>query len=100
VNFIENFDWRITGIILALAFLGKIIGATLGGMLGGIKFRNAVAVGFGLNARGAMEIILGTLALNAGLISSEIFVALVVMALITSIASAPLIRICYSPEKV
>jgi hypothetical protein len=43
-------------------------------------------------ARGAMEIILGTLALNAGLISKPIFVALIVMALVTSLTSGPLIR--------
>jgi hypothetical protein len=39
-----------------------------------------------------MEIILGTLALNAGLISKPIFVALVIMALITSLSSGPLMR--------
>jgi Kef-type K+ transport system membrane component KefB len=60
--------------------------------LGGLSKRNALAVGFGLNARGAMEIILGTLAFEAGLITQPVFVALVIMALITSIASAPLMR--------
>ena len=51
-----------------------------------------LAVGFGLNARGVMEIILGTLALNAGLIDSKMFVALVVMALVTSMISGPLMK--------
>ena len=51
-----------------------------------------LAVGFGLNARGAMEIILGTLALNAGLIDEKMFVALVIMALITSLMSGPLMK--------
>jgi Kef-type K+ transport system membrane component KefB len=45
-----------------------------------------------LNARGAMEIILGTLAYNAGIIGKPVFVALVVMALVTSLTSAPLMR--------
>jgi Kef-type K+ transport system membrane component KefB len=60
--------------------------------MGGLKRNEAFAVGFGLNARGAMEIILGTLALQAGLIDSKMFVALVVMALLTSIISGPLLR--------
>lgn len=92
VNFIENFDAMIVGIVLVLAYFGKVFGATFGAYLGGLKIKKAFAVGFGLNARGAMEIILGTLALSAGLISSKLFVALVIMALITSLTSAPLIR--------
>jgi Kef-type K+ transport system membrane component KefB len=60
--------------------------------MGGLSKQNAIAVGFGLNARGAMEIILGTLALNAGLIDEKMFVALVVMALVTSIMSGPLMK--------
>ncbi len=92
VNFFQNFDVMIVGVVLVLAYIGKVIGASFGAYLGGLKVNNAIAVGFGLNARGAMEIILGTLALNAGLISPKVFVALVVMALVTSLTSAPLIR--------
>ena len=92
VNFIENFDLQIVLVILVLAYVGKIIGAASGAKLGGLSNRNSLAVAFGLNARGAMEIILGTLALNAGLISKPIFVALIVMALVTSLTSGPLIR--------
>ena len=45
-----------------------------------------------MNARGAMEIILGLLALQAGLIREPMFVALVVMAFFTSLLSAPAIH--------
>ena len=83
---------QIVLVILVLAYVGKIIGAASGAKLGGLSNRNSLAVAFGLNARGAMEIILGTLALNAGLISKPIFVALIVMALVTSLTSGPLIR--------
>jgi Kef-type K+ transport system membrane component KefB len=99
VDFITNFDIGMVSIILVLAYVGKVIGATGGALLGGISKRNALAVAFGLNARGAMEIILGTLALNAGLISQPIFVALVVMALVTSLTSGPLMRRFVEPEK-
>lgn len=92
VNFIENFDAVIVLIVLVLAYVGKVVGATAGAYLGGMRNRNALAVSFGLNARGSMEIILGTLALNAGLISPKIFVALIVMALVTSLTSAPLMK--------
>jgi Kef-type K+ transport system membrane component KefB len=92
VNFIENFDVPLVLLVLFLAVGCKVFGATLGAIMGGLTRREALAVGFGLNARGAMEIILGTLALNAGLIDSKMFVALVVMALITSMISGPLMK--------
>lgn len=92
VNFIANFDITIVGIVLLIAYVGKVSGASLGAYWGGMSKRNALAVGFGLNARGAMEIILGTLALNAGIINQPIFVALVIMALLTSLTSGPAIR--------
>ncbi len=93
VNFIQNFDLTIVILVLVLAFAGKVMGAGIGARLGGMSGRHALAVGFGLNARGAMEIILGSLAYEAGLINHAVFVALIVMALITSISSAPLMRL-------
>jgi Kef-type K+ transport system membrane component KefB len=92
VDFIQYFDWFIVGVVLILACVGKVVGASLGARLGGMDWRQALAVGFGLNARGAMEILLGSLAFQAGLITQPIFVALVVMALVTSVTSAPMIR--------
>lgn len=92
VNFIQNFDPLIVAIVLVLAFVGKVLGASVGARLGGMSRKHSWAVGFGMNARGAMEIILGTLALNAGLISQPIFVALVIMALLTSLTSGPLMK--------
>lgn len=92
-DFIEHFDPTIVAIILLLAFSGKIIGAGCGARLGGMSSRNALAVAFGLNARGAMEMILGSLAYDAGLINHSVFVAIIITALVTSITSAPLMRL-------
>ena len=55
VNFIEHFDPTVVGVILLLAFAGKVAGAGIGARLGGMSSRKSLAVGFGLNARGAME---------------------------------------------
>ncbi|MCU0420103.1 MAG: cation:proton antiporter [Cyclobacteriaceae bacterium] len=92
VNFIANFDGWLTLIILVIAFAGKIIGSGLGTRLGGFTWRESLAAAFGMNARGAMEIILGLIALENGLISERVFVSLVIMALITSITSGPLMK--------
>ena len=92
VNFIANFDLALVLIVFFLAVGCKVFGAALGGYIGGLTKRESIAVGFGLNARGVMEIILGTLALNAGLIDSKMFVALVIMALVTSMISGPVMK--------
>jgi len=92
VNFIVNFDFWLTLVILIIAFAGKIIGSGLGTRLGGFTWRESLAAGFGMNARGAMEIILGIVALENGLINEKVFVSLVIMALITSMTSGPLMK--------
>lgn len=99
VNFADNFNLGLILAVLAVACLGKIVGASIGARLGGMPARQALAVGFGMNARGAIEIILAGIALDHRLIDQQLFVALVVMALATSILSAPVMQrlLAYRP---
>jgi K+:H+ antiporter len=99
VDFRAHFDLRLVAVVLVVACLGKLSGATLGARLGGLPARAALAVGAGLNARGAMEIALAAAALEAGLIAHDAFVALVVMALATSMMSAPLLGYLLRDER-
>jgi Kef-type K+ transport system membrane component KefB len=92
INFFTNFDLMLTLVILLISFAGKIVGSGYGAFLGGFKAKESLAVGFGMNARGAMEIILGLIALEYGLIGENLFVALVIMAIITSMTSGPLMK--------
>ena len=91
-NFVSNFNLGITATVIGVACLGKLLGAGWGAHLGGMDRRTSWGVGLAMNARGAMEMILGLLALHAGLIRETMFVALVVMALFTSLVSAPAIH--------
>jgi Kef-type K+ transport system membrane component KefB/mannitol/fructose-specific phosphotransferase system IIA component (Ntr-type) len=88
-NFVSNFNWKLTLIIVVVACAGKLLGAGGGARLSGMDRRTSLGVGLAMNARGAMEMILGLLALQFGLIRETMFVALVVMALFTSLVSAP-----------
>jgi len=88
-SFTSDFDGLLVLLVLAVACLGKILGGALGAYLGGMNRRESLAVGFGLNARGAMEMILASVALEYGIIDRRIFVALILMALITSMVSGP-----------
>lgn len=88
-NFVKNFDFSLVVVILIVAFIGKIVGAGLGARLTGRSLRESLAIGFGMNARGAIEMILASIALENRLIDTRLFVALIIMALVTSLASGP-----------
>jgi Kef-type K+ transport system membrane component KefB len=92
INFFTNFDLGLVLVIMVISFAGKIIGSGFGAYRSGYSINEALAVGFGMNARGAMEIILGLIALENGLIDEKLFVALVVMAIVTSMTSGPLMK--------
>lgn len=92
VDFVRSFDAALVGWVLLIACLGKILGCGWAARWAGMPPREAWSVGFAMNGRGAMEIILGTLALQHGLIGERLFVALVVMAVATSLLSGPIMR--------
>jgi Kef-type K+ transport system membrane component KefB/mannitol/fructose-specific phosphotransferase system IIA component (Ntr-type) len=92
VNFLVHFDLQLVLIVLAIACFCKLLGGYWGARWGGMPRKDSWAVGFAMNARGAMEIILGLLALEAGLIDQPLFVALIVMAMVTSMMSGPAMR--------
>jgi Kef-type K+ transport system membrane component KefB len=100
VNFANHFNLQIMLIVLAIAIVGKISGAFLGAKLGGLNNKESLAIGFGLNARGAMEIILATLAFQAKLIGEELFVAIVIMAVVTSVLAGPMLNWLLKPKAV
>lgn len=100
VDFVANVDFVLCLAVFAVACLAKLVGCTAGARLTGLSFRESAAVGFGLNARGAMEIILALLARDADLIDDRVFVALVVMAVGTSLLAGPMMkRLLYVPDR-
>jgi len=99
VNFIANFDILIVVIILIISILGKVLGSYFGARISSVDSTDSAIIGLGLNSRGTMEIILGLLALQVGIITGQVFVALVIMALVTSLISAPLMNILLSRRR-
>jgi Kef-type K+ transport system membrane component KefB/mannitol/fructose-specific phosphotransferase system IIA component (Ntr-type) len=99
VNFAEHFDPMLTLYVVSAATLVKLLGSRLGGYLSGLSAKESWAIGFGLNARGAMEIILSLVALDAGLIGERMFVAMVAMAILTSLFSGTAIQLILKIRK-
>ncbi|HLK57753.1 MAG TPA: cation:proton antiporter [Chthonomonadaceae bacterium] len=97
-NFVTHLRLPLVLMVIAIACVGKIGGGYLGARIGKMRGREAVAVGFGLNSRGAMEMVLASVALDKHLIDEAMFVALVLMALVTSAISGPMLRRLLHPS--
>ncbi len=89
VDVISLFDptlMLITIIVIAIATIGKVVGTYSGArLIGGKDHWTSLSYGAGLNARGAMEIIIATIGLRIGVLSQEMFSIVVVMAIATSL---------------
>ena len=85
----------VTLAVIAVATFGKVTGAYLGARLVSKQGHwTALAYGSGLNARGAVEIIIATIGLSLGVLSVEMFSIIVVMAVVTSILAPVALRFC------
>jgi K+:H+ antiporter len=91
-NFATNFDLGLVVFVLAIATFGKVGGVALGATLAGKPRNEAFAIAFAMNARGAMGVILTSIALEYKLIDQRVFVALITMALATSMLGASVLQ--------
>ena len=83
-------------VVIVVATLAKLIGAGGGARLAGLRRSDSLAVGAGLNARGALEIVVGTIGLSAGILNQDSYTIIVLMALVTSMSTTPLLRLAMS----
>lgn len=79
-------------IVLAIACFGKFTGAYLGSRVGGLSHWEGIAMGSGMNARGAMEIIVATIGVSLGVLNQQMYSIIVMVAIVTSLMAPPLLR--------
>ena len=79
------------GLVLAAAIFGKLLGGTLGARVAGHGWAESMAVGSLMNARGLMELIVIKIGLDVGVIGGEIFTLLMIMAVVTTLMTSPLL---------
>ncbi len=84
-------DWLICLVIIAVATAGKLGGSALAARLTGMKWRESLQLGALMNTRGLMELIALNIGYDMGILSQRIFTMLVIMALITTIMTGPLV---------
>jgi Kef-type K+ transport system membrane component KefB len=87
----ENWLW--CGVILLVATVGKFGGSALAARFSGMSWRESCALGALMNTRGLVELIVLNIGLELGVLSPRLFAILVVMALATTLATAPVLQL-------
>ncbi len=90
--------WMYCGLIILVATVGKLGGSTLASWLTGIPLREAVGLGTLMNTRGLMELVILNIGLDIGVISPALFSMMVIMALVTTFMTTPVLSLICPKE--
>jgi Kef-type K+ transport system membrane component KefB/nucleotide-binding universal stress UspA family protein len=88
-------DWLVAVALILLATIGKFGGSAVAARLTGLRWREASAIGILLNTRGLVGLIVLNIGMDLGIISPTVFTMLVIMALVTTFATTPVLRWVY-----
>jgi Kef-type K+ transport system membrane component KefB len=92
--------WLYCAVIIVLAVIGKLGGSMLSARLNGMTWREAAAVGILMNTRGLVELVILNIGLDLGILSPPLFSIMVLMALVTTLMTTPLLTWIYPENKV
>jgi len=84
-------DWLVCAAIVAAATVGKLGGAAISARFTGMEWRGALQLGALMNTRGLMELIVLNMGYDLGILSARIFTMLVIMAIVTTVMTGPLL---------
>ncbi|MEU5553678.1 cation:proton antiporter [Micromonospora sp. NPDC047793] len=83
----------LTGVaVLAVAVVGKFVGAYVGARLSRLTHWEGLAIGAGMNARGVIEVIIAMVGLRLGVLGPEMYTIIVLVAVVTSLMAPPILR--------
>lgn len=89
----DPYLWKITGLIILVAVVGKFIGSALAAKFVGQSWKNSAIIGALMNTRGLMELIVLNIGYDLGILNAEIFAMMVIMALVTTFMTGPILDI-------
>jgi Kef-type K+ transport system membrane component KefB len=87
--------WMFCGLIVLVAVAGKLGGSMIAARAAGARWREAAGLGILMNARGLMQLIILNVGLDIGVISPSLYSMMVVMALVTTFMTTPLLERVY-----
>jgi Kef-type K+ transport system membrane component KefB/nucleotide-binding universal stress UspA family protein len=84
--------WGVPLVVLGVAVAGKLVGCYVGGRVGGFSHWESLALGFGMNARGAMGLVVALIGRSLGLLTEALYGTIVLVAVVTSFMAPILLR--------
>jgi Kef-type K+ transport system membrane component KefB len=90
--------WFYFTMILVIAVAGKLFGSLISARLTGMSWREAGAIGVLMNTRGLIELVILNIGFEVGLIPATLFSMMVLMALVTTFMTSPLLSVIYPPR--
>ena len=85
----DPYLWKITGFIILVAVVGKFVGSALAARFVGQNWKDSLTIGALMNTRGLMELVVLNIGYDLGVLTSEIFTMMVIMALVTTFMTGP-----------
>lgn len=92
VDLAHGFELATTLAVIAVACAGKLVGASAGAYWAGLGFWESLAIGSGMNARGAIGLVIALVGLSLGILTPPMYAAIVLVAIFTSAIAGPLLR--------
>lgn len=85
----DAYLWKITGLIIAVAIIGKFIGSALAAKFVRQSWKDSLTIGALMNTRGLMELVVLNIGYDLGILTPKVFAMMVIMALITTFMTGP-----------
>ena len=85
----DPYLWKVTGLIILVAVVGKFIGSALAAKFVGQNWKHSLTIGALMNTRGLMELVVLNIGYDLGVLTPEIFAMMVIMALVTTFMTGP-----------
>lgn len=99
IGLLDNVElWLLTGLIIVVACLGKFGGSAIAARACGMGWREASGIGILMNTRGLMELVILTIGLQMGVLTDAVFAMMVLMALVTTALTTPVLHMVYPPR--
>jgi Kef-type K+ transport system membrane component KefB len=92
-------SWAAFGVLVLVACVGKLGAGTLAARWSGLTWRESGALGILMNTRGLIVLIVLNLGLDMGVIGPTLFTMMVLMALVTTFITTPVLDLVYPPEQ-
>jgi Kef-type K+ transport system membrane component KefB len=96
---LEGSDYALVGVISAIAITSKILGCGLGAYLSGESVSSSLQIGTGMVSRGEVGLVIASVGLASAVIDADIFSVMVLMVVVTTLATPVLLRLVFSRSR-